>query len=228
MLHTLTIGTTFLALILAFTLGIFSVVKNPKSKPAFLWFLTMMAFSIWAVGYLLTLFTSDDAVAAKTIKIVYLGATFVPLFFFHFVAVFLYQDKKFRAVTIFGYITAIAMACLAIATTFVIQGVKYHETFGWHEEVAGIGFYLYLTYFFIFVLLGLTFLVQGLLRSDGIRKRQISFILAASVIAFIGGTSNFMTGLTGIYPYAQMIIWIFPILVTYGVFVQEFRIKIKI
>lgn len=227
MLQILVIISTFLTLILAFALGIFTIIKNPKAKVNILWFLTMMAVSVWAVGYVLVLFSTDDATAAKTLKIVYLGATFVPILFFHFVASFLYQDRKFKLIIIFGYISATVMTYLAVATTYIIKGVKFHEVFGRHEEVTGTGFYLYLAYFLTFMFLGLILLIQGYVKSDGIRKKQIFYILAASVIAFIGGTSNFVTDLTGIYPYGQMIIWVFPLLITYGVFIQDIKLKIN-
>lgn len=225
MLYNLTIITVFLALFLGFGLGVFTILKNPKSKAALLWFLTMMAFSTWAVGAIFTYYSTDNPSVGNYFNVIYTGATFVPMFFFHFVVVFLYKDRNLKLLIVLGYLAAIVMVYLAVATNYIIAGLQYHEVFGWHEEVAGVGFYFYLAYFLTLVVLGLGLLIQGLLNSDGVRRRKILFILIASTIAFIGGTSNFFTDLTGIYPYAQMIIWVFPLLITYGVFMEPLKVR---
>ncbi len=33
--------------------------------------------------------------------------------------------------------------------------------------------------------------------------------------------------LTDIYPYSQLIVWLYPVLITYGIFIDEFKIRIK-
>ena len=45
------------------------------------------------------------------------------------------------------------------------------------------------------------------------------------VLPFAGGSSNFLTDLTGGYPYGQFVVWLYPILITYGIFVDEIKIS---
>ena len=43
----------------------------------------------------------------------------------------------------------------------------------------------------------------------------------------VGGISNFVMDLTGSYPYGQLIVWLYPLFITYGIYVDEIKIKIR-
>ncbi len=220
MLRNLVIISTFLMTVLAFGLGVFTLVKSPKLKVNITWFFTSLAVAIWGTGYLLSLFSHTDAEAFVYLRIVYVGASIIPALFLHFVLSFLYKDKKYLPLIFIGYTVGIIFLFLNVTTKFVIQGVKYTEDLGRYEEVTTIGFRIFLLYFLFFAAYGIYLLFKGYRESDGIRKRQIVYIILASLCGFIGGVSNFVTDLTGIYPYGQLIVWLYPALITYGIFLR--------
>lgn len=226
-MQALIIASTTLTAILAFGLGIFSLIKNPKSKVVQLWFLTSMAVTVWAAGYLKTLVVQNDAEAFFNLRIVYIGATLIPILFFHFVINFLYTDKVHRIILVLGYITALVFLILVNFTHLIIKGALFMEGFGRYEEVTTVGFKLFLVYFFFFVAYSGYLLFAAYKKSNGLKRKQIFLILLAAIFGIGGGASNFVMDFTGTYPYGQLVVWLYPILITYGVFVEEIKFKIK-
>ncbi|MFA6215587.1 MAG: histidine kinase N-terminal 7TM domain-containing protein [Patescibacteria group bacterium] len=220
MLRNLIIISTFLMTVSAFGLGIFTIVKSPKSKVNVTWFFTSLAVTIWGIGYLLAMSTRVDSVAFWDLRIVYIGASAVPVLFFHFVASFLFKDIKYKLLIILGYILGVGFLFLNTTTELVIKGVRYLENFGRYEEITTIGFKIFLAYFLFFAAMGIYLLFKGYRENGGIRRQQIVYIILASLCGFVGGSSNFVTDLTGIYPYGQMIVWLYPALITYGIFLR--------
>lgn len=219
--------TTSLLALFSFASGVFSLVRNPKSKIVVSWFLASMAVTIWSVGYLLVLTSESLELTLNSFRIVYFGASLIPALTFNFIVHFLYQEKKYKYLTYGGCFLAVVFAVLTTLTPFIIKGTRFLENFGHYEEIVAPGFYFFLLYFLSFPLIGVILLLRAYFQSDGIRKRQLFFVTLALLVGFSGGISNFITDLTGVYPYGQMIVWLYPVLVTYGIFVDEFKFKLK-
>ena len=213
--YTLLITATVLAIVFSFGLGVFSLWRNPKATVVRLWFLMSMAITVWGIGYLLALFAPDAAVARHALRLVYFGAILVPMFFFHFVAHFTFRYPKVVVLTIAGYLLAGIFIALAVGTNLIIEGVRYLETFGYYEDIAIPGFYFLMAYFWFYVVFALAMLIASYRRSDGIRRRQMLYILLASAIAFIGAGTNFLMDLTGWYPQGQRITLLYPFSLSY-------------
>ena len=122
---------------------------------------------------------------------------------------------------------AVIFIVLNFTNNYIVSGVRYMEGFGHYEKVTAVGFKLFLFYFFLYTIISFILLLYDYTKNDGIRRRQIFYLILASIIGFVGGTSNFVTDLTGIYPYGQIIVWLYPILITYGIFMDEIKFKIK-
>jgi len=227
MLFNALITTTGLLVILSFGLGIFSLIRNPKAKVVQLWFLLSMAVTIWSVGYVKSLLATESASGFLSLRIVYFGAALIPILYFHFVSTFLFLNKKFSYLIYTGYALAFIFLILNTLTDLVIKGAKYLENFGYYEDVTNLGFKLFLAYFLFFAGFSIYLLFSVYRRSDGLRRRQIFYILLASLFGFLGGISNFVMDLTGSYPYGQLIVWLYPLLITYGIYIDEIKIKIK-
>src|SRR3989338_2005675 len=106
MLNIALITTTILLAIFSFALGIFSLYRNPKAKVARLWFLMSLAVVIWSLAYLFTVLVADPQTGAITIRVLYFGASLIPILYFHFVASFLLEDISRRFLLILGYVLA--------------------------------------------------------------------------------------------------------------------------
>jgi len=47
------------------------------------------------------------------------------------------------------------------------------------------------------------------------------YILLAALVGIGGGVTNFVTDLYGVLPYGQVIVPLYPVLITYGVFLNR-------
>ncbi len=222
-LNSLFILATILLIILAFGLGIFSLYRNPKSRVVQLWFLKCLTTGIWSVGFLFMLISSTEREGIISSHLLHLGAAFIPIFFCHFILVLIYKDKQKNALLITGYALAVIFAVLSF-TKFIVAGASAKFGFSYWID-AGSLYPLLLVYFWFYAFVGLYFLLAAYLKSDGIMKRRITFILLASVIGFGGGGTNFLPQALGIYPFGQFFTWLYPILITYGILVDEFKVK---
>lgn len=216
--------TTFLTIIFSFCLGIYTLIRSRKSLVYWLWFFTSMAVVIWGVGYLVTIMTDDSNVAERYLKVVYFGATLIPLLFFHFLTKFLFIKRK--ALLILGYLLAICILLIIVFTDYFIKGVVYLKNFGYYEEVNLPFFYLYLLYFLFYTIYSFYLLVSEHRHTEGIRKRQILFLIIAVIVGLGGAMTNFVMALTNIYPFGQFFVFLYPILITYGIFLPKVKIKI--
>lgn len=227
MVNQLLIASVFLFTVSSIVLGIFSILKNPKAFTVRLWFLMSVVIGIWSLGLLALLLAQTEETGIFYAKFLHAGASFIPIFFLHFVLSFLNKlnNKNQKWLLIAGYLLAVIFAVLSL-TKEIIAGAPPKVGFPvWVE--AGRLYPLLLLYFWFYVLAGIYFLYQGYRRSDGVMKRKTFFILIATIIGFGGGGTNFLPQTLGIYPFGNFFAWLYPILITYGIFVDEFKIKIK-
>ena len=225
MLNQILIIFVLLFTVLSFGLGIFSIVKNPRSFTVKLWFLMSLFIGIWSLNLFLLMTSNIEQEGIFYSKVLHVGASFIPIFFLHFVLSFLHQDKNQKIFLIVGYVLALVFAFLSLTKEIVASVAPVAEFPFW--IMAGRLYPFLLIYFWLYVLIGIYFLCRGYGKSDGILKRKIIFVLVATLIGFGGGGTNFLPQTVGIYPFGDFFAWLYPILVTYGIFVDEFKLKLR-
>lgn len=224
MLNQLFTVATFLLVVLSFSMGFFSLGRNSKSFVVKMWFGMNMAVGLWSAGLLLVLFSETPEKALVYSRILHVGAAFIPIFFCHFVLAFLYRARQMRTFLIIGYVLAMILAGLSLTDWIVIRTASVSYFHIW--LVAGPAYPLLLAYFWFYVLATIYFLIQGYRRSDGVMKRKTFYILIAAIIGFVGGGTNFLPQTVGIYPYGHFLTWLYPLLITYGIFFDEIKLKV--
>ena len=110
---------------------------------------------------------------------------------------------------------------LLYTTNFIIKGTSYTAGFGFNED-PGKYFWVFLIFFFSLPVYATYLLIKSYLHSDGITKKQSLYLLLAFLIGFSGGGTNYLTGTLGIFPYGQMLVFLFPIIITYGIFLKKY------
>lgn len=222
MLKTIFIITTLLIPLFAFTLGIFCLIKNAKSKVVILWFLTCMAAGIWGLGLLCSIYVKTYLQALNSYAILFIGAILIPVLFYHFTSSFLFNEKKNKSFLITGYTLATVFITIIIFKTALIIKIIYLPSEFIPLIKTG---YLYvglLFYFWIYIVVSFYLLMKGYKRSNGINKKQIFYILLGAIFGFGGGATYFLTDLYGIYPYGGFFIFLFFIMITYGMFLKKY------
>lgn len=212
--------TTFLTIIFSLSLGIYTIFRNPKSLVHRLWFFTSLAVAVWGIGWLLTTLTDKADLVKSYLVIVYLGATLIPILFLHFITKFLIINKK--KLLIIGYFGAFILLCFILFTHYLITGVNYSEDVGYYEQVNLLPFSFYLIYFLFFTIYSFYLLIVGYRHTEGFKKKQLLFLILATIFGLGGGITNFIMDLTGIYPFGQFFVFLYPILITYGIFLKKY------
>ena len=227
MLNQLFIISIFLLTIMSFGLGLFSIYRNPKSMVTTLWFLFNFSIGIWSINFLLMLLSTDKSKAILYSQLLYVGASLIPILFYHFTLSFLLELEVFfkKIFLIVGYILAAVFIFLSF-TPLMIVGASPKFGFPFWLEV-GFLHSILLIYFWVYVLLTIIFLYQGYKRSDGVRRKKFFYVFIAAIIGFASGGTSFLPHTLGIYPFGGFITWIYVPIITYGIFIDEIKIKIR-
>jgi hypothetical protein len=219
MLNTLFIITSFLIPLFAFALGVWTII-NSRSRIAVLWFLTSLAIGTWGLGLSILLLVKTPADAMFYNIVLYSGAVLIPAMFFHFTTAILLKEKFYKILIIIGYILAFIFLFLAFNPPWLIGGVASQTGFAFWENIGRL-YIPFLIYFWVYAVLAIYLLYSGYKRSEGLQKRQIYFILLAGVIGYFGGGTNYLPQLFGIYPFGNFFTFLYPILMTYGIFLKK-------
>ena len=211
---------------LSFLVGIFSLWKNPKSFTVWVWFLFTMTIVYVNVNFLVSLRTTGD-LALLYSRLLHVGIPFISSFLFHFTLAFLYKNilLNYKLILRVIYSLAVLFAVLAF-TPGIIKGVS---TGGILPTTVVIGplYPFLLIYIWTLSIWAIYLLFKEYRGREGAMRRQTFYILLGISVVFIGSISNYWPHLFGIYPYGNFFMWTFPLFITYGVFIEEFEIRIK-
>ncbi|MCX6706150.1 MAG: hypothetical protein NTV24_03565 [Candidatus Woesebacteria bacterium] len=221
MLNIILIYSVGLLAVLSFALGIYSILINPKPWTVRMWFLLSMAISLWSANLFLLMYSKVESDAILYSKILHVGASFIPIFFCHFVLNFTFQigNRKKVIFLYVGYLLAVIFSLLSLTPLIVAAGSPKVGFPFWVD--AGKLYPLLLIYFWVYVLAGIYFLYQAHERTGGTTKKKTFYLLVASIIAFVSGGTSFLPQTLGIYPFGDFITWLYPVIVTYGIFIKD-------
>jgi len=182
--------TAFLTALLAFGIGVFSFLRNPRGDVNRRMGVLSLSVVFWSV-FLGFMFLSKTAQAGlRATRLLQVGATFIPITYFHAVLALMGLKAQKRSWLILGYLVTIPLAGLCF-TPLYIRGVTYQSLTQCYYPVAGPLQPLYMFLFFLYPGIAWIWMSRLFPRATGLRKNQILYILIASVIGFIGGSSTF-------------------------------------
>jgi signal transduction histidine kinase len=196
-------------------LAAFLFLKNPRSvlnKTAALFSLTI---AIYCFSFVTTITSSSRDWALFWNKFLYIGVIFMPVFFTHFTFAVLDLLKK-RKVILLGY-TAAVLFIPFVFTDLLVKDVVPKVSFKYYM-VPG---YLYLplvTFWFSYIIYAHYELVKRFMQSSGLKRNQIRYLLGASVIGFIGGSTSFLPVFDiEVFPFGNYFIALYAFIITYAI-----------
>lgn len=217
-----------LIFIFSFALGIFTLLHNPKSKVHQLWSLTTIGIAIWSGSLFLIIYlTPDKNLISLLFKLEYLGATMTVIFFLHFLLIFLLNISRYKIILLLNYLIGIFLYLTIFIDNWFIKTIKPLAGFKMLEEYGPTG-WVYSLYYFIIVILFIVLLLKGYKENEGLKRKQILIILWAGIIGFGGGMTNFLPQFFNIYPFGTFVVFLYPILITYGIFLPNIKINVRI
>ena len=204
--------------IISFILGIFVYLKNTKSAVNRTWLAFSLSVSIWSFGVFSMHNSPDKSHALFWIRIMYIGASFVPSSYLHFIFSLLGKDRatRTRRILILAYICTVIFFASNFTPLLVKDvGPKFSYVY---YTTPGILFPLFSLFFFASIVYALYTLSKMISHVSAVKKNQLVYILTASIIGFSGAASTFLPIFNiKIYPVGYYLIPIYSLIVSIAI-----------
>src|SRR3989338_11529542 len=99
-------------------LGVFIISHNWRDKLNRLYFLIVIAISIWSFSYWLWLFSNDAVSALFWVRMLSIGSTLIPVFYFHWVVSILKIESSERNTRWLVYILGVFLIVLFLRSFY--------------------------------------------------------------------------------------------------------------
>ncbi|HUW72136.1 MAG TPA: ATP-binding protein [Candidatus Humimicrobiaceae bacterium] len=177
------------------------------------------AFSVafWSFGYFFWQISTTESSALFWCRILMAGAIFIPIFYFHFIVVFLNLIKNLKRVIYLGYGLGLFFL-LSNFTSYFVKSVGRELSFPFWPN-PGIFFHPFLIMFFFFICFGWYLLIKSFQKTqEVIKKQQIKYLLLGTGIGFISGSTNYFLWYDiPVLPYLNILVSIYVLLTTFAI-----------
>lgn len=203
--------------IASISLGGFVLIKNWRNRQSQVWALTSAAIFIWTFSLFWCFESATEAEALFWQRMLYIGTTLIPIFFYHYALLLLEAQKKYRVFLYAGYAIAAIFIIILFGTDLMISNILPRNDMGyWAIGFSNI-YYFYLAYFLFYALLLLISLYRGVRAHSGVKKEQIRFVYYAALIGFVGGSFNFFLDFGFKYPVGNLFVFMYVFFITYAI-----------
>jgi signal transduction histidine kinase len=202
--------------LIALGLGFFIIFHNWRDRVNQLYFLIVVAISIWTFSYWRWLSSTDSSSALFWVRMLSIGSTLIPIFYFHWVVSLLNLNRQQKNAVRLVYFLAFLFLLFSFSDLFV-KGVRQKLFFPFWPD-PGILYHFYLVFaYLILVIFSLFLLFKSYKVSPKEKKGQIIYVLVGSVVAFGGGLTNFFLWYDIPFPpYGNFLIALYPFLFGYA------------
>ncbi|KKQ23544.1 MAG: Multi-sensor signal transduction histidine kinase [Parcubacteria group bacterium GW2011_GWA2_37_10] len=197
-------------------LGVFIISHNWRDKLNRLYFLIVIAISIWSFSYWLWLFSNDAVSALFWVRMLSIGSTLIPVFYFHWVVSILKIERRERNTRWLVYILGVLFILFSFSDLF-ISGVEPKLFFPfWPNPGILYHFYLFVLYICL-IIYSSNLLIKSYKIAWGEDKKRLAYVIAGALLAFSGGLSNFFLWYNiPIAPYGNFLVAFYPLLFGYA------------
>jgi two-component system NtrC family sensor kinase len=208
--------SSFLIAISALGLGIFVLAKNAKRDLNRAFFLLNLSIAVWSFGLAMKTISQVEAEAVLWTRIFYLGAILIPVFYLYFVTVFVNTNGLSKRILNTYYVLCVIFLGLDFTKLF-LKGVV-HKPFFIYWTDPGPLFSVFVLYFFTCVGYAHYLLIRSWRKSSGFKKNQTIYFLVASLIAFLGSTTDYLSIFNiAVYPFGHPFILAYPPILAYSI-----------
>ncbi len=203
--------TAILTIILAF------LVLGHRGRTNRLWFLTSLAIFLWTIGLFGSVVSPNPKLAFFSQRILYIGTILLPVFFFHYIAYLtdLYKTNrhKINIVYVFTFIFLISSF-----TKLFLEDIGARNSFDYWPVETGPIYPLFLVFFIIVWFYSLLILYKTTKIRGGYEKKRLQYMLYASLIGVIGGSTNFLLDFNlNFYPVGNFFVSLYAIFMAYAI-----------
>ena len=200
--------------------GIFILVKNRKSKANYLWAIFATAVAVWGFGGYKIGLVTDSSEALFWWRITYIGIIFIPVFFYHFVYLFLGLEKKklLYLIYLFGLFFLILEWTPWADLFFGLSNMGLlFSSFYWVFPPTPL-FSLFVFSWFGLIIYAHYKLIRRYKEVSGLKRSQIKYFFLATAVGFVGGGISFLPcfGIK-LYPISNLTVPLYPAIMTYAI-----------
>jgi signal transduction histidine kinase len=172
----------------SFVLGVTVLAKNYRDPRTLTFGFVTLFVSVWSVFYLMWQLAPDAATALMHVQRFSAAAILIPVLYFHFATKLTGREHR-REVQV-GYLLSLPLVPLSF-TDLIAAGVVPKMMFP-HWPEPGLLYPAYLGVFFYYLLRSWHVLYSEFRQASFLRRNQMRYVLAYTIVGFIGGATNFL------------------------------------
>ncbi|MFA6391913.1 MAG: ATP-binding protein [Patescibacteria group bacterium] len=207
--------SSFITALLSLTQALFIFVKNRDLLINRSWIKANIAVSVWSFGLFFVVSSNSRQVAELAQNILDISAIAIPVFFLEFVVRLSNKEKKNRLLVRFAYVITILLSVFSFSPLFK-QGVEPLGSFQFWINPGSL-YILFPIYFVVLNSVSLLFLLIHYKKSSGVTRQQIKYVMIASAIGFVGGSTNFLPQISHLYPFGNFLVTLYIVIITYAI-----------
>ena len=197
-------------------LGMFVYFRDPAAARNRIYGLYCLSIAFWSMFYCGWQLAESKDLALSLLRLVMAGASLIPILYFHHTVTFLDIAARHDRALKVGYGLA-GFFLLADTTPWLVAEVHPAMSFSFWP-VPGPFFHPFIAYFLWYVIYATSLVGVALRDANGIRRHQYAYMLAASVIGYAGGATNFPLWYgVPLLPYGTVLITMYTALMAYTI-----------
>lgn len=169
-------------------LGVTVLAKKSRDPRTVTFGIVTLLVSVWSTFYMLWQLAPDAATALTHVHRFSAAAILIPILYFHFATKLTGREHR-REVQI-GYALSLPFLPLSF-TRLIVTGVEPKMMFP-HWPEPGVLYPAYLGVFFYYLLRSWHVIFWEYRQASFLRRNQMRYVLAYTVVGFIGGATNFL------------------------------------
>jgi len=200
----------------ATALGIFVYSRAPGDLRHRTYSLFCSGVAVWSYFYCAWHLTESQDLALAFVRLLMVGAILLPVFYLHHVLALLDAITRHRRLLQAGYLAS-GLFILSDLTSWFVAGVGPKMSFpNW--PTPGPVFHVYLAAFAAYAGYSIYLLAQAYRKGTGLQRNQYLYLLAATLIGYGGGATNFPLwyGIQ-IPPNWTILVTVYTIMVAYAI-----------
>ncbi len=205
------------------SLILFFVVFSKRQKNTVFRTFLALCFSafIWSFFYFFWQLADDKTLALFWCRALMFGATLIPVFYLHFVLSFLKIESKNKTKLFFIYLFGLLSIIINFTDLLVKDVVPSDFVAYWPIGGPYLGFFLFV---WVLVVVYIIFLLlEAKKNAQGIRKKQIHFVLIGTVLSYaLGSTNYFLWYGINIKPFGNIFSSLYVLIIGYSIISYRF------
>ena len=161
--------------------------RKPRTARTVTFACVTVFVALWSGFYFGWQYTNDAALALEFVRWFSAAAVIIPALYFHFATKLTGRDHRLEVVL--GYLLSLPFVPLSF-TDWIVTGVRAKLMFRFWPDPGPL-YGAYLTVFFYFLLRSWHVLYLEYRTTSFIRRNQLRYVLAYTIVGFIGGATNF-------------------------------------